>query len=142
MDAIIFLRQEHSKFRKTLSSIHKIKNEKLKLRKFNTFTHDLLRHEKMEEKIWYPVLRRKIELRDIIQHLVSEEKSAEKSIKSIKQTPMGFIWKLKFIKFKFDVDHHASEEEKQLFIQVRKYFSKDELNKLGIKMKKFKKNIA
>lgn len=78
MDAIRFLKQEHNKFRKTLVAINKIANEKIKLRKFNLFCQELTRHEKMEQKKWYPILRKKPELRDIIKHLLSEEKVQKK----------------------------------------------------------------
>ncbi|MBV9575714.1 MAG: hemerythrin domain-containing protein [Gammaproteobacteria bacterium] len=138
MDAITFLRQEHTKFRQTLKSISKISNDKLKQAKFNAFCKELIRHETMEQKAWYPVLRKNSELRDVIKHLLSEEKSAAKTIKKFKQTGFGIIWKLRFYKFKHDVDHHAKEEEQALFPKVRKLFSKKELNTLGVKMRKFK----
>lgn len=37
--------------------------------------------------------------------------------------------------------HHAKEEETDLFPEVRKLFNKNELNTLGVKMKKFKKTL-
>ena len=141
MDAITYLRQEHTKFRKALKAIHNISNEKIKLTKFNALCKDLVKHEKMEQKAWYPALRKHKELLQIIKHLVSEEKSADKAIKKFKYTGFGIIWKLKFIKFKHDIDHHAKEEEKELFPKVRKIFDKKELDALGKKMKKFKASL-
>lgn len=141
MDAIVYLKKEHSEFRKTLKEINKISNENTKLRKFNAFANNLTRHEAMEEEIWYPVLRKNKDLRDIIKHLVSEEKSASKAIKSLQKTSYGLIWNLKFMKFKYDVDHHASEEEEELFPEVRKYLTRAELTELGAKMRKFKTNL-
>ena len=64
MDAIIYLKQEHRKFRKTLVVISKISNEKAKITKFNAFCKELSLHEKVEEKVLYPVLRKHAELRD------------------------------------------------------------------------------
>lgn len=138
MDAIIYLRQEHSKFRKTLAAISKISDIKNKKIKFNAFCKDLLRHEMMEEKIWYPAIRKNAEIIKVIKHLISEEKSAAKAIKQFKKTDFEFMWKLRFYKFKHDVDHHAKEEEQELFPKVRKVLDKKELNTLGIKMRKFK----
>jgi len=141
MDAITYLREQHSNFRKTLKSISKIANKTLKLKKFNAFTAELTRHETMEEKVWYPVLRKNKELRDVIKHLIAEEKNAAKVIKSFKNMEFGLIWRLKFVKFKRDVDHHAREEETELFPKVRKYLTKEELDKLGTKMRKFKSKL-
>jgi hemerythrin superfamily protein len=138
MDAIAFLRQEHSKVRQTFAAIAKLSDDNAKLSKFNALCKFLQRHEKMEETIWYPVLRKDAELRDIIKHLVSEEKHAAKAMQKLKATKMGIIWKLKFYKFKHDVDHHAKSEEKELFPKARKFLTKTELNALGAKMRKFK----
>jgi len=141
MDAIIYLRKQHSQFRSTFKAINKTKDSKIKLSKFNALCKELVRHEKMEQKAWYPVLRKNKDLNKVIKHLLSEERSAAKAIKNFKKIEFGLIWRLKFIKFHRDVDHHAKEEEKNLFPTVRKIFTKNELNKLGIKMKKFKASL-
>jgi hemerythrin superfamily protein len=138
MDAIAFLRQEHSKVRKMLATISNSPNEKTKIKLFNALCKDLTRHEKTEETLWYPVLRKDKDMRDIIQHLVAEEKSASKAIAKLKATSFGIIWRLKFYKFKHDVDHHAKSEEKELFPKARKFLTKTQLNEIGAKMRKFK----
>lgn len=138
MDAIIYLRQEHAKFRRKLAAIARVKNTPLKKKKFYVFTRDLLRHEKMEEKKWYPALRKKVALKKVIKHLVAEEKSAEKAIKKSRTEKIDLLWNLRFLKLKHDIDHHARDEEKKLFPKVRKLFTKSELNTLGTRMRKFK----
>lgn len=141
MDAITYLRQEHRDFRKNLQEIGSISDEKKKEKKFNAFCEDLIRHEKMEQKIWYPALRKDIELRKVITHLLAEEKSAAQAIKKFKKTGLGFMWQLRFYKFRYDVNHHAKEEEQELFPKVRKKVSKTELLALGVKMRKFKRTL-
>ena len=54
----------------------KILRQKMKQKKFDAFCSDLINHEKMEEKAWYPVLKKDKELNKVIKHLISEEKSA------------------------------------------------------------------
>lgn len=141
MDAIKYLRQEHSKFRRNLNAISKVSNPRLKKTKFGAFCKDLLRHERMEQRAWYPVLRKHAKLRQAIKHLISEEKSAAKAIQKFKNIHFEFMWNLRFHKLKHDVDHHAREEETELFPQVRKLLSKTELNKLGTSMRKFKAKL-
>lgn len=141
MDAISYLKNEHSKFRRTLAAISKASQEKTKKTKFNALCKDLIKHETMEEKVWYPVLRKYPELRKIIKHLISEEKSAAKSIKNFKKVSFEFMWDLRFYKFRHDVDHHAKEEEQELFPKVKKLLSKSELNALGVEMRKFKAKL-
>lgn len=141
MDAIKYLRSEHSKFRRTFASISKISSVPKKKTKLKALCNDLVRHEKMEQKAWYPVLKRKVELKTIIKHLLSEETAAAKAIKHIQKTKFEIIWKLRFLKLKHDVDHHAKDEENKLFPKVRQMYSKAELNKLGVKMRKFKAKL-
>lgn len=136
MDAIIYLRAQHNKVRQAFKVIKKTANEKSKLAKFNALCKELICHETMEQKAWYPVLRKNKELAKVIKHLLVEEKDAAKAIKQFKKMEFGMLWKLKFIKFHHDVDHHAKEEEKKLFPQVRKFLPKEDLNKLGVKLKK------
>lgn len=140
MDAIQYLRHEHANFRQQLAAIGKTADNTLKKKKFNAFCKQLVRHETMEQKIWYPVLRKDPELRNIIQHLIDEEKSAASAIKKFKNNSFEFIWNLRFYKFRHDVNHHAREEEQALFPLVRKKISKTVLNTLGVKMRKFKKS--
>lgn len=141
MDAIDYLRKEHSKFRKVLKQISTLKDQNKRKRKFESFCQDLLHHEKMEQKAWYPILRKDKELKEIIKHLLSEEKSAAAAMKKIQKLGYGLMWKMRFYKFSHDVDHHANEEEQELFPEVRKKFTKTELNVLGIRMRKFKATL-
>jgi iron-sulfur cluster repair protein YtfE (RIC family) len=141
MDAIVYLREEHSKVRKMLHKISNTSNEKTKVKLFTTLCQDLSKHEKTEEIVWYPVLRKDKDMRDIIQHLVAEEKSASKAIAKLKATPFGIIWRLRFYKFKHDVNHHAKDEEKELFPKARKFLTKTQLKELGVKMRKFKSTL-
>jgi hemerythrin superfamily protein len=141
MDAITYLKSEHDRFRKTLAKIGKTANITTKKAEFNKFCAELIRHETMEQKVFYPRLKSHPELKDIIKHLLGEEKSAAQTIKKFNSVKFDFMWKLRFYKFSHDVDHHANEEEKELFPKVRKILSKVELAELGMKMQKFKANL-
>lgn len=141
MDAIQYLRKEHAKFRKILKQISSVKGDIKKQRKFEALCQDLKHHEKMEQKAWYPILRTDKELKKIIKHLMAEEKSAAQAIKQFKKMGYGLMWKLRFYKFSHDVDHHAAEEEQELFPKVREKFSKKQLAILGTKMQKFKSQL-
>ena len=138
MDAITLLRKEHSNVRKSLSEIQKLSHGPIKQQKFDALCQDLIRHETMEQKVWYPALRKYPDLRDIIKHLVEEEKGAAAEIKKFNKASFEFIWDLRFIKFKHDVNHHAKTEESELFPKVNELLTKEQLKVLGDKMQKFK----
>jgi hemerythrin superfamily protein len=140
MDAIKFLLKEHNKVRRIFKDINKSSRRDLTKRKmFKKLCNDLVVHEAMEQKKWYPTLKKNNNLKETIKHLLSEEKKAAKAIKSFKKIRSQEEWNNKFLEFKNDVEHHASEEEKKLFPKVKKYFDEVELKKLGKEMHQFKK---
>lgn len=139
MDAIEFLTKEHQKFKKHLSSIddksHKFET---KLKMFDELGKDLIRHENMEHRVWYPHLKDDQRLDEKIRHLLKEEQHAEKAIKQLKSIKNQSEWEKKFSQFRSDVEHHAKEEENKLFIAVEKILNKSELEKIGEEMFKYK----
>ena len=140
MDAISFLTKEHDKVRKTLRDIsdesHRYETKK---ELFDSLCHDLIRHENMEHKIWYPHFKNSEKLEHTVKHLLKEEKSAEKAIKTFDNIATEKEWENKFAKFKKDVENHASEEEEKLFPNVAKILDKAELEEIGKKMLEFKR---
>lgn len=140
MNAIEFLTSEHNKVRKLISDISEPSHrEKTKKSLFDVICHELLRHELMEQKIWYPKLAPYKDLTDTVQHLLSEEKKAEALMKEIKKIQALEEWEEKVEEFIHQVKHHANEEEKKLFPSVRNEVPSDLLIKIAKEMKEFKK---
>ena len=138
MNAIDFLVTEHKKVRKLCLDLADSSDEKTKKSLFHTISHELVRHELMEQKIWYPKLETHPELDKIIQHLLSEEKKAKSLLKEIKKTQDLDEWEKKVSELIKEVKHHADEEEKNLFPKVGKYVSSDFLMEIGNEMRVFK----
>jgi hypothetical protein len=140
MNAILFLINEHEKVKHILADIcDKSHKEETKLKIFHELAHHLIRHETMEQKIWYPHFKDKLE--DTVKHLISEEKSAAQAIIELEKIKNQNMWDEKFLKFKNDVEHHASEEEHKLFPNVKKILTEEELEKIGKEMYEFKKEF-
>ncbi|MDP3562253.1 MAG: hemerythrin domain-containing protein [Legionellaceae bacterium] len=139
MNAIDFLIKEHNRVRTMFVDIsdesHHYDTQK---KKFAILSDDLLRHEKMEHEVWYPHFKSKVS--DTVKHLLVEEKNAEKAIKKLDNLKTEAAWKEGFLKLKDDVEHHAREEENDLFPEVRTILSEKELEEIGKTMYEFKKN--
>src|SRR5437899_742586 len=102
MDAIKFLLKEHNKIRKTFTKIKKKSREVTQKKIFDLLCKDLVRHEKMEQKIWYPYLKKHTHLKNKIKHLLKEEKTAAKAIKEFKkiknsESGLSTVWGQKHI---------------------------------------------
>lgn len=141
MNAIDFLIKEHDKVRKTLADIDDSSHRpETKMHMFDSLCQDLLRHETMEHKVWYPHFKNDQRLSDTVRHLIGEEKGAEKAIKQFDKVSSYAVWQEKFAKFKHDVEHHAQEEENDLFPEVQNLLSPEDLEQIGLDMYHFKLN--
>lgn len=139
MNAITFLSKEHDRFRKIFAEINDSSHKDLTKRKMlSALCQDLTRHEKMEQLVWYPQLKKNVTLSNIIKHLISEEKNADKLINGFKKIKTQQEWNEKFLELKKEVTHHASEEEKKLFPKVEKILSEAQLEEIGKAMYRFK----
>jgi len=139
MNAITFLKKEHDKVRKLLKAITKKSHRyETKKKMFKTLCTDLLRHESMEQKVWYPNFKKSRKIKTEVKHLLSEEKHAEKVIRKFKVIKTEEEWDKLFSKFKKAVEHHAHEEEHKLFPNVKEILDEEELKVIGGEMRKFK----
>lgn len=141
MNAIDFLIKEHNHVREILSEIsnnsaHSETQKKL----FSSLCKDLIRHEEMEHQVWYPHFKNDSRLSQEVKHLLSEEKHAENALKQFDDIHLQKEWERKFSKLKDEVEKHAREEEQQLFPEVKKILSNEDLEQIGLDMSQFKQN--
>ncbi len=141
MNAIDFLIKEHTLVRQALKEINDPSHhEETKMKLFDSLCHDLIRHETMEHQVWYPHFKNDKRLSDTVRHLLTEEKGAEKAIHQLDHVKTATTWDEKFAQFKTDVEHHAREEETNLFPEVKQLLSEADLEKIGLEMYHFKQN--
>ncbi|MDP3268270.1 MAG: hemerythrin domain-containing protein [Legionella sp.] len=139
MNAIDFLINEHNKVRTLFADIndssHKLETKK---KIFDTIQDELIRHEEMEQSVWYPQLKSDKRLYDTVKHLISEEKDAKKLMERLSKIKQSEEWENEVKKLQEDVEHHAREEEKELFPAVSKIMEEAELLRIGKEMRVFK----
>lgn len=138
MNAIAYLKNDHQSFKNLIKKISGSGDRQVKKKLFSKLCQALLEHEDVEQKIWYPALKRNTNLDLEIRHLISEEKHVEKEIKVFDEIKNEEEWDKRFNKFKNELEHHSDEEEKKLFPNVEEVLSKADLEDLGKSMLKFK----
>lgn len=95
-----------------------------------------------EEKLFYPVLNEKSELRELVNHAY-EEHHEIKSISSELEnmSPGSSNWTSKIKELNESVSHHVEEEENKVFPEAQKALSDDKAQQIAQQYLDFSKNF-
>jgi len=137
VDALALLKEDHDKAKKLMDELEKTTERGAKTReeKWTRLLKELTIHENIEEEIFYPALHEHPKLKDIVLEALEEHHLVDDIVAQLKDTPFeDEHWAAKFKVTKENVEHHIEEEEGPMFSEVRRTFSKDELEELGSRM--------
>ena len=147
-DAIALLKEDHQKVRALLSELEdtteqaSAKREKL----LAAIEQELTIHTKIEEEIFYPAFRDAAEKKDdkeLYYEAVEEHHVVDLILPEIKETDADseeFGAKAKVLKDL--VEHHAEEEETEMFPRAQKLMDREELIRLGGELAQAKESLA
>jgi hemerythrin superfamily protein len=139
-DAISMLKADHQKVRGLLSQLEKSTEKGVKKREelLSQIAEELTIHTTIEEEIFYPSYRdavAKKEDRKLYQEAIEEHHVVDLVMPEIEETdPSSEVFSAKAKVLKEIVEHHAEEEEKEMFPRARKVMDADELRELGERM--------
>lgn len=147
-DAIALLKADHEKVRGLLSQLEKSAerggtDRAMKL--VSQVEKELEVHTTVEEEIFYPAFRDAARKKDDkkLYYEANEEHHVVKLVMPEMHEPGAneeFAAKAKVLKEL--VEHHAGEEEKEMFPRARKLMDKEELRELGDRMAERKKELG
>lgn len=143
LDAIALLKQDHEKVRGLLESLEKAtgaRREKL----FAQIDRELKVHTTIEEEIFYPAFREAAKKKDdqvMIYEAVQEHHMVDVALPEAAEGENNEDLKAKAKVVKELVEHHADEEEQDMFPRARKLFDREELRALGERMAARKKEL-
>jgi hemerythrin superfamily protein len=147
-DAIKLLKHDHRHVRALLTELEETtdkavgKREKL----LGTIEHELTIHTRIEEEIFYPAFRAAARKKDgakLYYEALEEHHVVDMVLPDIKGTGAEsdqFAAKAKVLKDL--VEHHAEEEEAEMFPRARTLMTEDELLRLGGEMARLKESMA
>ena len=147
-DAIALLKQDHRKVRSLLSELEKTSDRAAGKRQqlLAEIEQELTVHTKIEEDIFYPAFRdaaRKDDDRKLYYEALEEHHVVDMVLPEIKQTAADadeFAAKAKVLKDL--VEHHAEEEETELFPRAKTILGREELLRLGRELARAKESMA
>lgn len=141
MDAFELLKSDHEKVAGILEKLDGTTERALKTREelFTQLKTELDIHAAIEEKIFYPVLEKADESRDVTLEAFEEHRLVKQLLGELEaEAKDDETWTAKFTVLKEQIEHHVEEEEGEMFKKARKVLSKEEIEELGARMEKAK----
>ena len=138
MDAITFLTNDHKVVRGMLEELAATTTRAVKTRTelLRKIAAELEAHTQIEEEIFYPAFKQAGEKSDddkmFFEAMEEHRAAGDLVLPDLLQTEVGsdqFSGRAKVLKEL--VDHHAKEEEKEMFPRARKLMGKAQLQELG-----------
>ena len=142
-DAIKLLKTDHEKVRTLLGQFEKAtgaRREKLRAQ----LDRELKVHTQIEEEIFYPAYReaaRKKDDQKLYYEAIEEHHVVDLVLPEMNEGENNEELKAKAKVLKELVEHHADEEEKEMFPRAKKLLDKDQLRALGEQMQLRKKTL-
>ena len=145
-DAIALLKQDHEKVRALLGTFEKAGSGPRREKLFAQIEQELKVHTTIEEEIFYPAYRdavKKKDDRELYQEALEEHHVVDLVLPELKRAdPAGEIFGAKAKVLKELIEHHAGEEEKEMFPKARKVLGVAELRNLGGRMQSRKRSLS
>jgi hemerythrin-like domain-containing protein len=148
MNAIQLLKDDHKKVKGLLAELEATtaRGTKKRTQLLATIATELRVHTKIEEEIFYPALREageKSEDEKMYFEALEEHRAAGElvlpDLERTEPTSEKFSGRAKVLKEL--VEHHADEEEKEMFPRARKLLTTSELNALGAQLAARKREL-
>jgi uncharacterized protein YqjF (DUF2071 family)/hemerythrin-like domain-containing protein len=147
-DAIALLKDDHQKVRDLLRQLEATTERAASKRQklLATIEQELTIHTKIEEQIFYPAFREAGEKKGdktLYYEAIEEHHVVDLVLPEIKDTKVDseeFGAKAKVLKDL--VEHHAEEEETQMFPRAKKLIAREDLVRLGSELAQAKKSLA
>jgi len=149
MDAITLLKNDHKEMRALLGALEATTSRAVKKRQslLNKIETNLKAHTSIEEEIFYPAFKQAGQKSDddkmYFEALEEHRAAGDLVLPDLLGTDPStdnFSGRAKVLKEL--VEHHADEEEKEMFPRARKLLDKAELTALGEQMEQRKRELA
>ena len=145
IDAIALLKADHRKVEDLFAKFEKTKAADRKQRLAQEICTELTVHTLIEEEIFYPAFKeagRKEEAKMYYEALEEHRAAGDLVLPDLLSADEGsevFSGRAKVLKEL--IEHHADEEEKEMFKDAKTLMSKQQLNELGAQMEQRKQQI-
>jgi hypothetical protein len=144
-DPIEMLERDHRRLEALFKKGEKTTARGTKTRRevLETLTAELVLHERKEEKVLYPALKRHRDAHEIVLEGYQEHHVADVIVAELhRMPPTDERWGAKFKVLKENIEHHIEEEEGDMFKTARTVMTRAQLEALGRRMETMKAGAA
>ena len=146
MEATALLKKDHAAVKALFKKYEAAGDhaERTKQSLFDQIKAELDVHAAIEEQIFYPAVQegRSAEAKDMVLEALEEHKVVKTLLEEIAAlTPADDEFDAKMKVLRENVEHHADEEEKEMFPEAKKQLSEDVRNELGTRMETRKEEL-
>jgi iron-sulfur cluster repair protein YtfE (RIC family) len=139
MEATALLKKDHDAVKALFKKYEGVGDsaEQTKQSLFDQIQAELDVHTTIEEQIFYPAVQegRSAEAKDMVLEALEEHKVVKTLLEEIASlTPVDEEFDAKMKVLQENVEHHADEEEKEMFPEAKKQLSEEVRNELGARM--------
>lgn len=147
MDALALLTADHNRVRglfARFTSAHESDDTELMAELAGEILTELDVHTQIEEQIFYPAVSdASDDIREVVTEGVEEHHVVKILCQEAQELPPGDeVWTAKLQVIIENVEHHAEEEETELFPEVRKALDTNELEQLGQRLEALKAELG
>jgi hemerythrin superfamily protein len=143
MNALELLMEDHRRVRDLFEQVKATESQRQHKQLFRKIKTELDTHAYIEEKVFYPALKKYEEFRETVLESVEEHLQMKTLLRAIDRLSEGaerFDAKLKVLMD--DVEHHVEEEEGELFPKVETRFPGEWLKEMGREIEAAKKGFG
>ena len=145
-DAITLLKKDHEKVRGLLKRLHAAadKNDGRAEELVEQIDQEIKIHSQIEEEIFYPAFRdaaRNKQDRELFFEAKEEHHVVDMILPEVREGEGSEEFPAKAKVLKDLIEHHAEEEETEMFPKARKLFNREELVDLGRRLKERKEEL-
>jgi hemerythrin superfamily protein len=146
MEATALLKKDHTTVKALFKKFEGAGDRaaQTKQRLFDEIKAELDVHAAVEEEVFYPAMRkvRSKEAQDLVLEAIEEHKVVKTLLAEIEQlTPDDDEFDAKMKVLQENVEHHADEEEKEMFPQAKEHLSEERRAELGEQMESRKEAL-
>jgi iron-sulfur cluster repair protein YtfE (RIC family) len=145
MDAFQILAKDHRAVEQIFEQIEKSDNRGAKHREqlFHKVRQELKLHTQIEEKVFYPELKRHDGTKKLVGEALLEHGEVEQMLQEIgRLSPEDDQWSEMVNELKLAVQHHVREEEDQMFPAARRELDQSRIDEIGRRIEEMKQNAG